>query len=122
MGVDFSEYKRPTFERRLARRMALRRAETLQDYLNSQRRMPTRFEPSHEDILIHVTSFFRDPEVFNRLQTRIFPELLKDKPAGAPFRIWVAGCSSGEEVYSLAIALLESLGDSHRQIQIFGWT
>ena len=68
----------------------------------------------YEDILIHVTSFFRDPEVFEALKSQILPAILKDKPDGAPIRIWVAGCSTGEEVYSLAIALLEFLGDSSR--------
>src|SRR6185295_11050248 len=74
-----------------------------------------------EDVLIHVTSFFRDPEVFDTLKKRLFPQILKSKPEGAAIRAWVAGCSTGEEVYSLAIALLEAAGGSlSHPIQIFG--
>ena len=72
VGVDFSEYKRPTIERRLARRMALRRAEDLQDYLALLQGDPEEVRALYEDILIHVTSFFRDPEVFEALKSRSF--------------------------------------------------
>jgi two-component system CheB/CheR fusion protein len=120
VGVDFSEYKAATFERRLARRMALRRADGPQAYLALLQGDPEETRHLYEDILIHVTSFFRDPEVFDDLQAVVFPEILKHKPEGAAFRVWVAGCSSGEEVYSLAMALLEFLGKSSRPIQIFG--
>jgi two-component system, chemotaxis family, CheB/CheR fusion protein len=73
-------------------------------------------------MLINVTSFFRDPSVFEALKGRVFPALLKKRPANSPIRIWAPGCSSGEETYSLAIALLESLGDkvSSLPMQIFG--
>src|SRR5690606_31331561 len=64
----------------------------------------------YQDFLIRVTSFFRDPEVFEALRRGIFPALIRERPPEAPIRLWVAGCSTGEEVYSLAIALLESLG------------
>ena len=120
VGVDFSEYKRPTFERRLARRMALRRADGLKGYLALLERDPDEVRALYEDILIHVTSFFRDPEVFVTLETQIFPSIIQQKPAGAPIRIWVAGCSTGEEVYSLGISLLEVLGQATNPVQIFG--
>jgi two-component system CheB/CheR fusion protein len=120
LGVDFSEYKVGTFERRMARRMALRRADDPGAYLALLEHDPEEVRALYEDILIHVTSFFRDPEVFDRLQATVFPEILRHKPEGAPIRVWVAGCSSGEEVYSLAIALLESMGTSSRPIHIFG--
>ena len=81
-----------------------------QDYLALLQREPDEVRALYEDILIHVTSFFRDPEVFEALKAQVFPAILKHKPEGAPIRIWVAGCSTGEEVYSLAIALLEFLG------------
>ncbi len=121
VGVDFSEYKAPTFERRLARRMALRQSANLQDYLALLQREPDEIRGLYEDVLIHVTSFFRDLEVFDSLSERVFPEIVKRKPEGAPIRAWVAGCSTGEEVYSLAIALLEfTSGTSSHPIQIFG--
>jgi two-component system CheB/CheR fusion protein len=120
VGVDFSEYKMATFERRVARRVALRRAADAEAYLTLLQRNPEEVRNLYEDILIHVTSFFRDPALFDSLQTLVFPAILKHKPEGAPFRAWVAGCSSGEEVYSLAMALLECIGQSSRPIQIFG--
>ena len=119
-GVDFAEYKLSTLERRLARRMALRRSEGLDDYLALLQREPDEVRLLYEDILIHVTSFFRDQEVFQALQSQVFPAILKDKPEGAPIRIWVAGCSTGEEVYSMAMSLLEFLGDASHPVQIFG--
>jgi two-component system CheB/CheR fusion protein len=121
VGVDFSEYKRATFERRLARRMALRQAEDIQEYLSLLQRDPAEIHHLYDDAFIHVTSFFRDPDVFETLKTRLFPEILKAKPEGAPIRVWVAGCSTGEEVYSIAISLLELMGTSlSHPIQIFG--
>ncbi len=118
--VDFSEYKSPTLERRLARRMALRRVGTLGEYLAVLEKTPAEVLALRDDALIHVTSFFRDPEVWESLKTSVFPAIMKDKAHGAPIRIWVAGCSTGEEVYSLGIALIEFLGDSAQPIQIFG--
>ena len=118
--LDFSEYKAPTFERRLARRMALRRVETLPAYLAFLRAKPEEVTALYEDALIHVTSFFRDPELFESLKTKVFPAIVKDKADGAPIRVWVAGCATGEEVYSLGIALVEFLGDSSRPVQLFG--
>ena len=95
VGVDFSEYRPATFERRLARRMALRRAENLQGYVKVLEQNPDEARALYEDVLIHVTSFFRDPEVFEALKKQVFPALLQHKPAGAPFRVWVPGCSTG---------------------------
>ncbi|MFL5349259.1 MAG: chemotaxis protein CheB [Hyalangium sp.] len=120
--IDFSEYKSATFERRLARRMALRHVVDLRGYVKLLEETPAEAQALSEDVLIHVTSFFRDPEAFETLKQHVFPELLKNKPLGAPFRMWAAGCSTGEEVYSLAICLLEFLGDQPRPhpIQIFG--
>ena len=121
-GVDFREYKTPTFERRLGRRMVLRRMENQQKYLALIEGDPEEARALCEDALIHVSSFFRDPEVFEELKARVLPEILKHKAEGAPIRVWVAGCSTGEEVYSLAITLLEFLGDAARPhpIQLFG--
>jgi two-component system CheB/CheR fusion protein len=121
VGVDFSEYKMSTFERRLARRMALRQTDNLQEYLAILQREPQEIHSLYEDVLIHVTSFFRDPDVFEGLKAQVFPEILKKKAESAPIRAWVAGCSTGEEVYSLAIALIDFMGGSRSHaIQIFG--
>src|SRR4051812_2437021 len=122
VGVDYTEYKPATLRRRLARRMALRKTNSLRDYLRLLREEPDEARQLHEDVLIHVTSFFRDPEVFEALREHVFAELLRPREEGAQIRIWVAGCSTGEEVYSLAIELLEYMSKSScpRPIQIFG--
>ncbi len=122
VGVDFSNYKVATFDRRLARRMALRNTDTLSAYLALLTAEPREATQLYEDILVHVTSFFRDAEAYDCLRTRVFPEIIKSRGEGQPIRVWVAGCSSGEEVYSMAILLLEVLGSEAREcpIQIFG--
>jgi two-component system CheB/CheR fusion protein len=120
IGVDFTEYKGRTLGRRIARRMAVRRTEDLEAYLGLLQREPGEIRSLYEDILIHVTSFFRDREVFHVLESQILPEILSQKAADAPIRIWVAGCATGEEVYSIGICLLELLGGSPRPVQIFG--
>ena len=122
VGVDFSEYKETTLDRRIARRMAVHKADTLHDYALLLKGNRDEAQALFDDLLIHVTSFFRDPEVFAALKSTVFPEIVKHKPAPEPIRAWVAGCSTGEEVYSLAIALREFLDETHvnRPIQIFG--
>ena len=117
-GIDFTSYKRTTIERRLARRLAKFHLATLDDYSAYLAEHPTEASEVYEDLLIHVTEFFRDPEVLGKLVSHVIPALVRDKPADAPVRVWVPGCSTGEEVYSLAILLLESLGD--RTVQLFG--
>jgi two-component system CheB/CheR fusion protein len=120
-GVDFSHYKRPTIARRIARRMALRRAPTLADYVEVLQQDALEVQHLQEDVLIHVTSFFREPESFEALRQSVFPALIRDRD-DAPIRIWVPGCSSGEEVYSLAITLFEALEEEAElvPIQFFG--
>lgn len=107
-SVDFKLYKHTTLKRRIARRMMLYRLEKLEDYVTYLREYPLEVQALYEDLLINVTNFFRDPLAFESLQTNVFP-LIADKPAGVPIRLWVAGCSTGEEAYSLAICLLEFL-------------
>jgi len=121
--VDFSEYKPPTIGRRVARRMALHKVEKLRDYVALLQRDRNEVKALYEDLLINVTSFFRDPEAFESLKAVVYPELLKNRSDGSgPIRIWVPGCSTGEETYSHAISLLEFLGDQRAEvpIQIFG--
>ena len=110
-GVDFTYYKPGTIRRRIARRMALQQIESLNKYLGFLHTNPGELDELFHDILIHVTSFFREPETFRVLQTRIFPKILATKTPSDAIRIWVPGCSSGEEAYSLVIALLEFLGE-----------
>lgn len=118
-GVDFSYYKTTTIRRRILRRMALRRMDTLDSYLAKLRSDPTELPALYEDMLINVTQFFRDPEVFENLKTSVFPKIAA---TSGSIRIWVPGCSSGEEVYSLAIVLLEFLDERKHEIniQLFG--
>jgi len=121
-GVDFRLYKTTTIRRRIARRMLMRRMDTLAGYVSFLQGNPQEIRELHEDALINVTRFFRDSEVFDALKNLVFPEILKDRASDRQIRIWVAGCSSGEEVYSIAICLLEFLTGSPFEppIQIFG--
>ena len=120
-GVDFRHYKPNTLDRRIQRRMLLCKIEQVDDYAAYLQANPAEVTALYEEILIHVTSFFRDPEAFESLKTQVFPTIVQNKSAEAPIRIWVAGCSTGEEVYSIAICLLEFLADHATQppIQIF---
>ncbi|MEO6489602.1 MAG: chemotaxis protein CheB [Ferruginibacter sp.] len=119
--VDFTYYKQTTIRRRIARRMAINKKETLSDYLKFIRKDKAELTALFQDMLIPVTSFFRDPAIFETINNKVFPALLKTKSANKPIRIWVAGCSTGEEAYSLAISLNEFLGEklAGRQIQLF---
>jgi two-component system, chemotaxis family, CheB/CheR fusion protein len=120
-GVDFSNYKKASIRRRIARRMALHKFEEFGEYLKFLEGNRAELDLLFHEVLIHVTGFFRDPEVFVTLKETVFPKILAGRPAREPIRIWVPGCSSGEEAYSIAICLLEYLGDdvSSVPIQIF---
>src|SRR5215475_1885768 len=121
VGVDFTHYKRLTIRRRIARRMILRQIECLPDYLQFLRGNNEEVEALFEDLLITVTSFFRDPEVFDFLKTRIIPKILEHIPAYTLARVWVPGCAGGEEVYSIAMCFLEAAPDrGDSPVQIFG--
>jgi two-component system, chemotaxis family, CheB/CheR fusion protein len=122
MGVDFACYKRPTLLRRIQRRMALHKLESLKEYHAYLRSHNGEAKELYGDILIHVTGFFRDAAVFQALKKKVFPVLLKGKAPETAVRLWVPGCSTGEEVYSLAICLLEYLGEHKLSypVQIFG--
>lgn len=111
-GVEFSNYKRTTIMRRIARRLVVHRLHSLKDYADLLQKNFGEVEALYQDILIKVTGFFRDPAVFDYLKTKIIPNLLSRRDQDAAIRIWVPGCSTGEEVYSIAICMLEALGDS----------
>ena len=120
-GHDFSQYKENTLLRRIERRMALHQIESQGDYVRYLQQDPVEIEALFRDLLIGVTSFFRDPEAFAYLQTEIVPRLFAGKSGGAPVRIWVCGCSTGEEAYSIAILLQEHLETLKRafKVQVF---
>ena len=110
MDVDFTHYKRSTIRRRIQRRMALRGLERMDAYVGLLKHDATELQHLYQDFLIRVTQFFRDPEAFEALKDKVFPAMVQGRAAGMPIRIWVVGCSTGEEVYSIAICLLEYLG------------
>lgn len=108
-GHDFSQYKPSTVHRRIDRRMAVQQIDTLTSYVRYLQRTPQEVEALFRDLLIGVTSFFRDPDAFHELETQVIPKLFEDREPGAPLRIWVVGCSTGEEAYSIAILLVERM-------------
>ena len=120
-GVDFRHYKLPTIRRRLLRRMALHRLTEVDQYIKNLQSNPVELRGLFQDLLIHVTRFFREPESFVALSEEIFPKLLEERVAEQPIRVWVCGCATGEEAYSLAIALVEFLQkrQSDLRVQIF---
>ncbi|HEU0209876.1 MAG TPA: chemotaxis protein CheB [Candidatus Udaeobacter sp.] len=123
-GVDFSSYKKSTLVRRIERRMALHRIEKISEYARFLRNNKNENAALFDDLLINVTHFFRDAAVYRALKKRFLPGLLKNKSKDRrpELRAWVPGCATGEEVYSLAICILETLGarPPKLQIQIFG--
>ncbi|MCH8567131.1 MAG: hypothetical protein LAT67_02650 [Balneolales bacterium] len=123
-GTDFTYYKQTTIRRRILRRMALNKNLKISDYLNFLRNTKDEQDILYQDFLIPVTAFFRDVSIFDNLSAKILPDFIDQLPAGKTFRVWVAGCSTGEEAYSLAIIFKElldnySTGDNGKKIQIF---
>ena len=120
--VDFVDYKVATIRRRILRRMSINQIADLADYVKLLHRNPQEVEGLYRDVLINVTSFFRNPEVFESLREVVYPKILLDRPASDPVRVWVPGCSTGEETYSHAISLVEVLSDLRIEVpvQIFG--
>ncbi|MGH9562062.1 MAG: CheR family methyltransferase [Terracidiphilus sp.] len=121
-GVDLRQYKPETIRRRIARRMILLRKERLADYFRHLQNTPEELRLLQEDVLINVTRFFRDQGLWDSIRTNLLPGLFQNRPQGRPVRIWCAGCSTGEEAYSLAITVLEYLSQHglDSPLQIFG--
>jgi two-component system CheB/CheR fusion protein len=115
-GVDFSNYKHSTLQRRIRRRMVVHKIEKLRDYLRFIGRKPEELDELYRDLLIHVTGFFREAEAFVALRKHVYPKLFEGRKPDSPIRIWVAGCSTGEEAYSIAITLLEYMWVHSRNI------
>lgn len=120
-GIDFGEYKMNTIKRRIVRRMLLYKLTDLKEYADLLSKENKETDILYQDLLINVTSFFRDTDTHKYLQSNLFPELLKRKKSGEPLRIWVPACATGEEVYSIAMMLLEisESQSSNTTIQIF---
>lgn len=121
-GVDFSLYKHATIRRRIFRRMALHKIETSSEYLRFLRDRRTEAEALFQDLLINVTCFFRESPTFQALHDHVFPMLISKRGADDPIRIWIPGCSTGEEAYSAAIAIIEFMAElgNNLPVQIFG--
>ena len=121
-GVDFRQYKPNTIHRRALRRAVILKLESLGEYAHYLRAHPEEGLRLYDDVLIPVTSFFRDMEAFESLKSHVYPEIVKDKGNKGMIRMWAPGCSTGEETYSLAMTLLEFLGDraASFHVQIFG--
>ncbi len=122
VGHDFGGYKERTFLRRVQRRMQVLQISELADYLERLQQDKAEVAQLFRDLLIGVTGFFRDEDAFRAIEQRVIPELLGGKTAGDGLRIWVAGCSTGEEVYSLAILVHERIEMTRAElkVQIFG--
>jgi two-component system, chemotaxis family, CheB/CheR fusion protein len=121
-GINFAQYRPSTLLRRIQRRMVLSRTESFDAYIDLLQKNPAELEALSQDVLIHVTSFFREPEVFEALREIVFPALVKGRDRDERIRIWLPGSSTGEEVYSVAITLFEFLENvpARPEIQIFG--
>ena len=108
-GHDFSLYKENTISRRVERRMAVNQVEQVENYVQYLRKNPAEVDALFRDLLIGVTNYFRDPEAIKALQEEAIVRLLSNQPSGATLRVWVPGCSTGEEAYSIAILLQERM-------------
>lgn len=117
-GVDFSQYKSSTLHRRIRRRMALHKHSSFNQYAAHLKDHADEAEALYQDILISVTSFFRIPEAFEALRSNVLPRLFKNRSRQDPVRVWVLGCSSGEEAYSLAMVLAEYIADTRSAVPV----
>ncbi|MEI7703805.1 MAG: chemotaxis protein CheB [Deltaproteobacteria bacterium] len=117
-GHDFSLYKKSTLIRRIERRMVQHDIETPEAYARYLREHPGEVQLLFKELLINVTSFFRDPDAFEVLRKEILPTAISGKPEGWVFRAWVAGCASGEEAYSIAILLRELMDEVHVEFKV----
>jgi two-component system CheB/CheR fusion protein len=120
-GTDFALYKSPTLQRRIARRIVLNKLPDLAAYVSHLQKNKEETAALYQDVLINVTSFFRNPEVFEVLKQKVFSKLNQSRTPDQPVRVWVPGCSTGQEAYSIAMAFLEFASRASTQVplQIF---
>src|SRR5947209_15332378 len=121
-NVDFRNYKRPTLQRRIERRMEERKCPTAAEYLALLDRDPTEYGSLIRSMLVKVTSFFRDPEMWSELSRKVLPQMLAEKQTGEHVRVWCAGCATGEEAFTAAIVVAEAMGASFgdQDVKVFG--
>jgi two-component system CheB/CheR fusion protein len=117
-GHDFSQYKKGTIVRRIERRMSQHDIEDTEVYARYLKEHPDEVRALFKELLISVTSFFRDPDAFATLQHEVLPQLFAGKPEGYAFRVWVAGCASGEEAYSIAMLLREFMDETRQEFKV----
>ena len=120
-GHDFTYYKQNTIHRRVERRMALHQIDDIRRYVRYLRETPAEVQGLFKDLIIEVTNFFRDPEAFEVLEKRVIPAILERKKPDSVVRMWVPGCATGEEAFSLAMLFQEAMDrlDKHINVQIF---
>lgn len=120
-GMDFGHYKKTTISRRIVRRMLLYKLDTLEQYISYLIENPSEASVLYADLLINVTNFFRDEQTMLHLKKHVLPKILRTKMDGQPLRIWVVACSTGQEAYTLAMMLVEILGEKivNVPVQIF---
>ena len=117
-GHDFANYKQTTIRRRIERRMAVHQLDKIERYATYLQKTPAEIDLLFKDLLIGVTNFFRDAEAFEVLKTKVIPELIKNKNTDTPLRIWITGCATGEEAFSIAILLVEVMDTLRKQVNI----
>ena len=117
-GIDFTYYKQTTIRRRILRRMVMHKVNEIKEYLMLLKENKSEQDNLFQDLLIPVTSFFRDIQTFDNLCETTFPALIKNKSLTNPIRMWVAGCSTGQEAYSMAMCLCEYLGENLKNVKI----
>ena len=119
-GIDFSHYKEATIRRRLARRLVATDSVDLEAYNKHLEKNPSEYERLAKAFLVNVTEFFRDPEMYQALREQLLPQLIREawEARGGELRIWSAGCSTGEEAYSLAMAVLDLVEEKERTIAV----
>lgn len=115
---DFSEYKRPTIVRQVIRRMAAINADTIEDYVQLLKSDPEEIATLSNQFLIGVTNFFRDPEAFDVIRNKVIPEIVKNKLLVDTIKVWIIGCATGEEAYSMAILIKEHLIDIKKDMEV----
>lgn len=116
--LDFSWYKRPTLLRRMQRRLTINNCDNLTGYMRFLQKTPEEAFILYREFLIGVTHFFRDPEAWQIIENDILPKLLRDKQVNQPFKVWLVGCSSGEEAYTIAMLVQEALKRTNRIIEV----
>ena len=121
IGVDFTQYKMNTIKRRIIRRMMIYKLKSITEYLQYFKQHTSELDLLFQDLLINVTAFFRDKECSDHLLTDVIPKIIASKSPNDPIRVWIPACSTGQEAYSIAILLIEALGDrsGNTAIQIF---